>query len=54
MTRIVLHGITALVGALDLFEGKFLLCSSDLLSTDHAEAMLFVAEAEHGFLAALT
>jgi hypothetical protein len=54
MPRIVRHGITALVGALDLFEGKFLLRSSDLLSTDRASAMLFVAEAEKALPAALT
>ena len=52
--RIVLHGITALVGALDVFEGKLLLCSSDLSSTDHASTTLFVDEPENGFALALT
>ena len=49
----VLH-ITALVGALDMFEGKFLLRSSDLLSTDPDATMPFVAKAGNRFQAALT
>ena len=49
----VLH-ITALVGALDVFEGKILLRSSDLLSADPDATMPFVAKAEDRFQAALT
>jgi hypothetical protein len=49
----VLH-ITALVGALDMFEGKFLLRSSDLLSTDPDATMPLVAKAGNRFQAALT
>jgi len=54
----VLH-IAALVGALDVFEGKFLLrssdlCSSDLSSADPDATMPFVAKAENRLQAALT
>lgn len=46
--------VATLVGALDVFEGKFLLRFSDLLSADQASTMLFVEEPESGFPAALT
>jgi hypothetical protein len=55
MTRsTVLHGITALVGVLDVFEGKFLFRFSDLLSTDQASTRLLVEPAENAFPATLT
>jgi hypothetical protein len=39
IVSIVLLGITALIGVLDVFEGKLLLRSADLLSADHASTM---------------
>ena len=51
MTRSI---VATLVGALDVFEGKFLLDFSDLLPPDQASTMPFIEQVENGPPATLT